>query len=305
MPQSTGNNPFTTLSDAMAEAVAKAGASTLLVNARQRFPASGTAYSPELVLTSDHVVEREEDISVSLPDGSEVRASLAGRDPGSDLALLKLERAAALPAERAARDARVGQLVLAVGRPTGEGLQASLGVVSSLGGAIRTRRGGLLERFLRTDAIPYPGFSGGPLVDSEGRVLGINTSGFLPGASLTIPVALAWQVAETLSRHGRVKRGFLGIRSQEVEVSAAVQAKLGRQQASGLLLVGIERGSPAEKGGLMVGDIIVGLAGQPVEEHDNLLSRLSGDLVGQSTPVEVLRGGQPLTVNVTVEERQG
>lgn len=305
MPQSTGNNPFTTLSDAMAEAVAKAGASTLLVNARQRFPASGTAYSPELVLTSDHVVEREEDISVALPDGSEVRASLAGRDPGSDLALLKLEKAAALPVERAARDARVGQLVLALGRPTYEGVQASLGVVSSLGGAIRTRRGGLLERFLRTDAIPYPGFSGGPLVDSQGQVLGVNTSGFLPGASLTIPVSLAWQVAETLSQHGRVKRGFLGIRSQEVEVPAAAQAKLGRQQATGLLLVGIERGSPAEKGGLMVGDIIVGLAGQPVEEHDNLLSRLSGDLVGQSTPVEALRGGQPLTVNVMVEERRG
>lgn len=291
-------------SDAMAAAVEKAAAALVLVDARRRFPASGVAYAADMALTANHVVERDEDLRVVLPDGSELSATVAGRDPGSDLALLRLEKAAAVPAERAAEAARVGQLALALGRPTLEGVQASLGIVSAVGGPVRTRFGGLLEGYIRTDAIPYPGFSGGPLIDARGQVLGVNTSGLGMGASLAIPVALAWRTAAALAEHGSVKRGFLGVRSQPVAIPAEAQKALGRTQATGLLLVAVEDGSPAAEGGLMVGDILVAIDGHPVEDHDQLLGHLSGEVVGQPTPIQVLRGGRPGTISVTVGERQ-
>jgi S1-C subfamily serine protease len=298
-------NPLIALSEAMAEAVEKAGASTLLVEARRRIPASGIAYASDLVLTADHVVEREDDIHILLPDGSQRSASLAGRDSGNDLALLRLSDGGLLPAQAAEKPARVGQLALALGRPSPEGVQASLGVVSALGGPVRTGRGGLLEQYLRTDTIPYPGFSGGPLIDASGRVLGLNTSGLAHGGvSLTIPVGLAWQVAEALMRHGRVRRGYLGIRSQPTPLPVAQQQALGREQPTGLLLVGVEGDSPAAQAGLLVGDILVGLAGEPLTDPDQLLARLAGEIVGQSVPVEVLRGGQPVKIAVKIGERQ-
>ena len=297
-------NPLNALSEAMVAAVEAAGAATLLVNARRRLPASGIAYAPDLVLTADHVVERDDEITVMLPDGTEKAASVAGRDPGNDLALLRLSSPAASVATPAAQDARVGQLVLALGRPSAEGIQASLGVVSAIGGPVRTGRGGLLERYLRTDAIPYPGFSGGPLVDTAGRIVGLNTSGLARGASLAIPVSLAWQIAQALEKHGHIQRGFLGVRSQPVPILPAQQSALGRQQASGLLLVGVESGSPADGGGLLVGDIIVAIAGQPVADPDELLASLTGEVVGKATPIQVLRGGSPATITVTIGVRK-
>jgi len=304
MTESNGNNLLSALSESMANAVEKAGAATVLVDGRRRMPASGIAFAADLVLTADHVIEREEDIPVGLPDGSQLAARLAGRDPGSDLAVLRLPSAVAAVAETAPQEARIGQLVLALGRPTPEGIQASLGVISAVGGPVRTGRGGLLERYLRTDAIPYPGFSGGPLVDTAGRVVGLNTSGLARGASLAIPAGLAWQIAESLARHGSVRRGYLGVRSQPVAIPAAQQKALGRQQASGLLLVSVEENSPAEAGGLMVGDILTGLAGQPLTDPDELLARLTGEVVGPATPVEILRGGQPTLITVTIGERK-
>jgi S1-C subfamily serine protease len=298
------SNSLVELSDALAKAAESAGKATVLVNARRRFPASGIAYTAELVLTADHVVERDDDISVVLPDGEQVSASLAGRDPGSDLALLRLGKAGLSPATPVEDEARVGQIVLAIGRPTEEGIQASLGVVSAIGGPVRTHRGGLLERYLRTDAIPYPGFSGGPLVDVTGHVVGLNTSGLARGASLAIPAGLAWQVAEALHKHGSVRRGYLGVRSQPVAITAAQQNTLGRQQSHGLLLVSVEANSPAEAGGLLVGDIIVALGGNPVGDPDELLARLVGEPVGKPANIEILRGGQPMSLSVTIGERQ-
>jgi S1-C subfamily serine protease len=257
-----------------------------------------------LILTADHVVERDEDIKIALPDGSDVSAEVVGRDAGSDLALLRLESHHAVVADLAQDDARVGQFVLALGRPNKEGIQASLGVVSAIGGPVRTGRGGLLDRYMRTDAIPYPGFSGGPLVDVRGRLVGLNTSGLARGASLVIPVSLAWQIAGVLAEHGRVRRGFLGVRSQPVTISLAQQGTLGREQNSGLLLVVVEDGSPGAAGGLLVGDIIVALADQPVSDPDELLAGLVGDIVGEPTPVQVLRGGEPRTITVTIGERK-
>ena len=291
------------LSDALADAAEKAGQATVLVNARRRMPASGIAYAADLILTADHVVEREEDIKVILADGTEVPAKVAGRDAGSDLALLKLERAVATVAEPSKSPARLGQIALVLGRPSSAGIEASLGTVSAIGGPIRTGRGGMLERYIRTDSISYPGFSGGPLVAADGTVLGVNTSGLANGAAVTIPADIAWKIAETLTRHGRIKRGYLGIRSQTVELPEVSQKALQREQATGLLIVGVEEGSPAARGGLIVGDILLAVAGAPVLHHDELFARLNGDVAGKSTPIEILRGGQPQTLNVQVGER--
>jgi serine protease DegQ len=297
------NNVLVELSDALADAAEKAGKATVLVNARRRMPASGIAYALDLILTADHIVEREEGIKVTLADGTEVSARIAGRDAGSDLAVLKLERAVDSIAEATKSPARLGQIALVLGRPSPNGIEASLGTVSAIGGPMRTAHGGMLEKYIRTDSISYPGFSGGPLVAADGTVLGVNTSGLANGAAITIPADIAWRIADTLVKHGRIKRGYLGIRSQTVEIPNASQKSLNREQATGLLIIGVENDSPASKGGLIVGDILVAVAGVPVLHHDELFTRLNGDVVGKSIPIDVLRGGQPQTINVLVGER--
>jgi S1-C subfamily serine protease len=296
-------NTLQEFSDALADAAESAGKSTVMVDARKRLPASGIALDRDLILTADHVVERDEDLKVTLVDGNVVTARLAGRDPGTDLAVLKLDSASASSAEVTKTPARVGQIVLSLGRPSSNGIEASLGTVSAVSGPVRTGRGGMLEKYIRTDTISFPGFSGGPLVAADGSVLGINTSGLAHGTGLTIPADVAWKVADTLAKHGHIKRGYLGIRSQTVEVPADAQKNLKREQGTGLLVMGLEKDSPAAKGGLMVGDILVGIAGASIEHHDELFARLSGDVVGQSTPIEVIRGGELRTVNVVIGER--
>jgi S1-C subfamily serine protease len=297
-------NILSAFSDALVEAVAKASKSTVLVNGRHRLPASGIAYASDLVLTADHVVERDEELSVMLPEGETISVTIAGRDPGNDLALLRLEKASLASAEKSTQEARVGQVVIALGRPSQEGIEASLGIISAVGGPARTGRGGLLERYLRTDAIPFPGFSGGPLIDTEARVVGLNTSGLTHGAAISIPAYLAWAGAENLAKFGYIKRGYLGIRSEQVELSAEASKALGRQQATGLLLVSVEKDSPAEAGGLIVGDILVALNGQPTPDHDALMAQLGGETVGKSISLQVLRGGQPKEMTVTTGERK-
>jgi len=295
---------LTAFSDALAQAVEKAAKSTVLVNGRRRLAASGIAYAVDLVLTADHVVERDEDLNVMLANGENISASIAGRDPGNDLALLRLEKATLTPAEKTTQEPRVGQVVIALGRPSQEGIEASWGIISAISGPARTGRGGLLERYLRTDAIPFPGFSGGPLIDTEGRVVGLNTSGLAHGAAITIPAFLAWSDAENLAKHGYIKRGYLGIRSQQVEVSADLAKTLAREQGAGLLLVSIEKGSPAEQGGLMVGDILVAINRQPISDHDELMVQLSGETIGKPISIQVLRGGQSVEITVTIGERK-
>ncbi|NWG06095.1 MAG: trypsin-like peptidase domain-containing protein [Chloroflexi bacterium] len=296
-------NPLTDFSNGLTSAVEKGGASTILVDARKRYPASGIAYAADLVLTADHVVTREDDIKVVLPDGRLLNAALAGRDPGSDLALLRLAETVLSPAKTSS-DVKVGQLVLALARPARAGMQASWGIVTAINGPARTFRGGLLDEYISTETTPYPGFSGGPLVNTEGEVLGLNTSGLTRGSSLTIPVRVAWRIAEALAKHGSVKRGYLGVRTQPVEIPEAGRNSLRREQTSGLLILWLEENGPAQQGGLFVGDTIVAIGGQPVGDPDDLFSALNSDTVGKSIAVEVLRGGRPETVTVTVGERK-
>ncbi|MGE5375013.1 MAG: S1C family serine protease [Bacteroidota bacterium] len=294
---------LTDFSNGLTAAVEQGGASTVLVDARKRYPASGIAMAEDLVLTADHVVTREENIKVVLADGKSLNAVIAGRDPGSDLAVLRLAEKVLTPA-KTSDTSKVGQLVLALGRPNQAGIQASWGIVTNISGPTRTFRGGMLDEYIQSETTPYPGFSGGPLVNTEGEVLGLNTSGLTRGSSLTIPVKVGWRVGESLAAHGTVKRGYLGVRTQPVEVSETWRQALKREQTQGLLILWVEEGGPAERGGLLVGDILVAISGQPVGDADDLFSSLNADTVGKSIAVEVLRGGRPETVAVTIGERK-
>lgn len=295
---------LTDFSKGLSAAVDRGGASTVLVDARKRYPASGIAYANDLVLTADHVVTRDEDIRIITPDGKTAAAAIAGRDPGSDLALLRIGEKVLSAAKVAADKPKVGELVLAIGRPSSTGIQASWGIVTAIGGPTRTGRGGLLDEYIQTETTSYPGFSGGPLTNTEGEVLGLNTSGLAHGAALTIPVKFAWRIAEALSTNGTVKRGYLGVRTQAVEIPAASQKSLKREQKNGLLVLWLEEGGPAEQGGLFVGDIIVAVADHPIADPDDLFVSLDSGTVGKSIGIELLRGGKPETVKVTIRERK-
>lgn len=288
------------LSDGMADAVESIAGSLVRVNGRRRRSGSGVVFAQDTVLTASHVLEREEDLSVETADGRTLAARFAGRDHSTDLAVLSVEGLNVEPATPAEGNARVGQISLAVGSHShGEGPRATLGVVSAVGGPVRTRRGPRLERFIQTDATPYPGFSGGPLIDARGKVLGILVSGWGRGAAFAIPADIAWRTAGTLHERGTIKRGYLGILSQPVRLPDG--ERLG--QRGGLLVVGVEDGSPAGRGGLIVGDILATLDGQPVEDTDDLLVLLAGDRVGRTVPVKLVRGGELTEVEITVGER--
>ena len=286
----------------LAEAVRQAGAYTLQVDARGGYPASGIALEAQAVLTADHVVEREEDIAVGLPDGRRLAARVLGRDPGSDLALLAVEQALEVTGRAAEAEPEVGELVLSLARPTEEGIEASLGIITARGGPLRTRWGGMLERYLANDGPRYPGFSGGPLVAPDGRWLGVNTHRSQYGAGVALPAALALKIAAKL-KTGGVRRGYLGVNSQTVELAAGLQEALGRRQESGLLLVGVEEGSPAATAGLLLGDLLAGFDRKPVRDHRELLELLHSSEAGQKVEVELLRGGKPLRLAMTLGER--
>ena len=292
---------LTQLSDALAAAVEEAGKSVVRVEGRRRMAASGILWRDDgIIVTANHVVKRDEGIGVGLPDGQKSQASVVGRDASTDLAVLRLDGATGVAA-KLGENPQVGHLALALGRP-GHTVQATLGIVSALGTeAWRTPMGGQVDRYLQTDVVMYPGFSGGPLVDSTGRVLGLNSSALVRGVSVALPVATVSSVVDTLVAHGRVRRGYLGISTQPVRLPAATAEALA--QETGLLIVGVEPDSPADQGGLVLGDAIVGVDGSRVRHHDDLLALLSGDRVGRKVPVRILRGGQDQTINLTIGER--
>ncbi|NCC34963.1 MAG: PDZ domain-containing protein, partial [Chloroflexia bacterium] len=227
-------------------------------------------------------------------------AQLAGRDHASDLALLRIDSLGTTPATFVESPARVGQLILAVGRP-GSSPMASFGIISATGGPLRGRRGAMLEQYVQTDAIPYPGFSGGALIDAEGKVAAVLTTGLINGVALGVPATLAWRIAATLGATGYIKRGFLGISSQPVELPEGQRG--GQSQTHGLLIVRVEPGSPAAQGGLLLGDVLITFDGHPLTDTDELQALLVGDRVGKQVPVQVLRGGSLFTALVTVGQR--
>ena len=292
---------LTELSDDLAKSVEAAAPSVVRVEGRRRLAGSGFIWSADgLIVTANHVVRKDSAIRVGLHDGRTLEANVAGRDPSTDLAVLKLEADGLTGATQAAKNYRVGHLVLALGRP-GRTVQATMGIVSALGDSWRTPMGGQIDRYVQTDVVMYPGFSGGPLVAAGGQVLGMNSSALMRGVSMTVPTTTLEQVVEALAKHGRLKRGFLGVSTQAVRLPPGVQEEL--NQKSGLLIVSVEAGSPAEEGGLLLGDAVVGISEASIRHHEDLLSHLGGDVVGEKTPVKIVRGGEIRTINVTIGER--
>lgn len=292
------------LSEGLATAVAAAGGNVVRVEARQRTPASGVIWTTDgLVVTADHVVERDDNITVRLADGQSAPATLVGRAQDHDLALLRLATGGKAADVAPAGSLRTGNLALAVARPGEDGVEASWGIVSAIGGPVRSRRGGLLGGFIRTGVTMYPGFSGGALVDAEGRVAGILSSHLGGDSGMAVPADVVARVVETLQQHGRIRRAFLGFRSQPVPIPAAMAERLGRAQESGLLVLSVEGGSPAETAGVLIGDIVVAFGGQAVLAPDDLQSLLATASIGTATSLALLRGGQPLDLTVTPTDR--
>ena len=290
------------LSDVLAGTVERGSTGVVRVEGRNRMPASGIIWpSDGIIVTAHHVLEQEDNIKVGLPDGQTEPATLVGRDPTTDLAVLRIKATDLVPPTWVEPDGlRVGNLVLALGRP-GNNIRATLGIVSALGRSWRTPTGGSLDRYLQTDLTMYPGFSGGPLVDAEGQIIGVNSSALLRGITLTIPTPTVQRVVETLLTHGRIRRGYLGVGAQPIQLPQDIARKL--DQETGLILVSVEPDSPAEKANLFLGDTLVSIAGQPVRQLDDLLGSLSEDRVGTAVPVQILRGGEVRELLVTIGER--
>jgi S1-C subfamily serine protease len=248
-------------------------------------------------------VERDDDITIGLPDGIDVPARLLGRENGADLAVLAIDAPGLAGALRASHEARVGHLALAVGRPGPEGVQASFGAISTVGGAWRTPRGATVDGYIRADLAMLPGFSGGPLVDGSGAVIGLNSSTLGRGGGLTIPHRAVDQMVEAIRTYGHVRRAYLGVGTQQVRVSDAQAAALGLSEPHALLIVQIEQGSPAERDGLLLGDILASVGGVPTPTVEALQDQLPGLRAGQPLDLTVLRGGQPATIAVTPADR--
>lgn len=291
-------NDLNSFSNGLADAVARAEKSIVSVMPRGRRGISGVVSSLDHVLTIAHVLEGDGGLWVRTHDGRTLPAKLVGHDPSTDLALLKVADLKLEPAVILSETARIGQFVMLVARP--EELMASHGIVSSVTGPVRMGRGNL-ERVIHSDATPYPGCSGGAMIDASGTVIGVTNAGLARGNTLAIPAKIAWRVAQMLADGTTLKRPYLGLGSQPVHLPT--NARAGREQAVGLLVVSVEPDSPAANAGVLLGDIVVGFAGVPVQDTDDLLAQLTSDRVGQAVTLEVTRAGELRTLSVTVGER--
>ena len=296
-------------SDQLASVVEHAARSIVTVAARPRQAATGILWRADtttIILTADHVIEREDEIHVTLPDNRAVKAQLLGRDPGTDLAALRLTdvdlSTENVPAETS-ENLRVGHLVLAIGRPASDGPRVSFGAVSAIDGPHHSWQGNESEGVIYPDVTLYPGFSGGPLVDLAGRVVGLNSSQLTRQNSSALPVATLRRVANALVQHGRVLRGYLGVGTQQAPLPTALAHKVGSTQQAALLILTVEPGSPAEQAGFMIGDLLVSLGSQPTTDGATLRAQLGAEQLGQTMLAQILRGGEPRDIHVTVIER--
>jgi S1-C subfamily serine protease len=302
---SEASSSLLALSNDFAEAVARAGRAVVAVHARPRMPSSGVHWRQGVIVTAEHTVKRDEEISVGLPDGRTVTAVLAGRDQSTDLAVLKLQGVDFPTAEVGdAAALRVGHLVLAVARPgeRARGLSASWGVISALGGPWHTWHGGQMDQFIRLDVTLYPGFSGGPLVDAHGRVVGINTSG--PRSMvLTIPRLTVDRVVDQLMAKGRIARGYLGMGMQPVRLPESLKRTLNLPRSGGVIIVAVEPDSPAERAGLLLGDVLIALDGIPVGDTADVQALLGPERVGSAVVASIIRAGLLAERTIVIGER--
>ena len=288
------------LSDELAAAVAHVGESVVAVHGRRRLPASGVVWQPDIIVTAAHVLERGVDISVG---DAGVPARLVGFDATSDLALLGTDGGLTVAERAPLESVGPGHLVLAVGRPGTPTPMATFGVITSTGGAWRTAAGGVLDAYVRADVALLPGFSGGVLADVQGRVLGLLSSHLAGGDPMAIPSNSVERIVQAIRSGGTRRRAFLGISTQAVELQQSVRESLGLSQTTGLMLLGFEPGGPAERAGLLLGDILLAIGERPTIDGEALQMALGPEAVGVSVSVRVIRGGQLREVPVTPAER--
>ncbi|HVO38683.1 MAG TPA: trypsin-like peptidase domain-containing protein [Spirochaetia bacterium] len=290
-------NTLKELSGSLREAIRRASAYTVGLE-REPYAVSGVLIGGGKVLTASHLVP-DEGITVIMPDGKKADAKVAGRDAIHDLVLLRLD-SAGQTAPPAAAAVEVGDLVVSLKRDTFDGINASLAMVSAQGSKLRLGRNGILERYLQTDTDRLPGTTGGPLADSEGAFAGIQVFNRRMGAEVAIPADVALARAKLLEEKGSVQRPYLGVRSQSVALPKDVRTSLKDRQETGLLLVSVDGGSAAEKAGLVVGDILVGFAGKPVANHEELVTLMAESGAGAKVDVEIIRGAALRTVSLSI-----
>jgi S1-C subfamily serine protease len=288
------------LSNQMADVVAAASASVVQVQG-SRQPASGVVVRPDVVLTTGRALGRENGLRVRTPDGRAIDAELAGWDPVTRLAVLRAPGLETPAATAAGEPARVGHLAIAIGRSWSNAVTATVGNVAIIGGPLPTGRGRAIDEIIRTTAPMHQGFAGGALVSVAGHVLGMTTAAEIRGLGVVIPARLAWKVAEDILEHGQLKHGYLGLAGQTVRLTDRQRGADGPK--TGLLVIGLTPGGPADQAGLLVGDIVTTFDGVAIDSTDRLLETLSGDRVGRTVTIGVRRGGDAADLSATVGER--
>jgi S1-C subfamily serine protease len=292
------------LSNDLADAVERVGRSVVAVNGRRRMPASGLVWSHDRIVTAAHAIERDHDLSITTADGAQHAARLLGRDASVGIALLGVPDVALAPVERATPAAvRAGHLVLAIGRPGTPGPIASFGAISSVGAAWRTAQGGVIDAYVRADVALLPGLSGGALADVQGRLVGMLNAQLAGGDPVAIPTPTLEALVQRVLAGGSFVRGYLGVSTQPVELQELLRSRLSLQQTSGLMLLGLEPDAPAERAGLLLGDIIVSICERSIEDGEALQMALGPDVVGKATAVRMVRGGELRQIDVTPVER--
>ena len=294
-------NSLVQFSIELAELVELAGKSVITVLEGGREGVSGSIWRAGFAITAEHTVRGRDEVTVLLPTGAKTKARVAGRDPGTDIAILRVP--ADLPAISLTDDSqsRVGEIVLAVGRRPAEGLAATHGMISAISGAWRTWQGARVDRWLRLDLDPFTGFSGGPIVNARGEAIGMGTSGPRRTAVI-IPASTVNRVVDQLVQRGRIAHGYLGVGMQPVAFPEGTRQDLGLDAETGLLVVAVAPGSPADKSGILLGDIFVAAQGSPTPSVQSLQPFLDSEYVDKEIALDVVRGGQRLKLSVTVGE---
>jgi len=299
-------NAMVSLSDELATLVERFQSDVVAVHARPHYPSSGVVWRPDIIVTADHTVRREEDIQVTLPDGRTVGATLVGRDSGTDVAALKVKGLGSPTAPSGVSDpAKAGELALVLGRSPDSGPNASLGIISAVSGPWRTWRGGRLDSYIRLDATLFPNSSGGMVVDCRGHILGIATSALSRVAGLAIPASSVNRVVDGLLEKGYLPRGYFGIGVQPVAIPEALREKLSVPSQRGVIVVSVAPGGPADRAGVLLGDILVGLDETSLEGIEDLQSFSDSGVIGKSVKARLIRAGAIAEVAITVGERPG